>query len=208
MRTSIDWFANSSTITLLLLLIAAVGAALLVERFYVIVVRAKNNARPFIERIIQLVRSGKIDDAIKTCASSNAALPDMGLLILRSRSRDETHLRTVATAATLSLVPKLERRLAYLTTLALLAIMIGTLGTLGAVRAALLASHGGSNALTTGLADAVTPLGAGLTIAAVLTAARGYLCSQAESLRQQLGEFSARLINALIDLPDVRLGHR
>ena len=32
--------------------------------------------------------------------------------------------------------------------------------------------------------------------------------SQAESITEQIQEFSVRLINALIDRPDVRLGHR
>ena len=34
------------------------------------------------------------------------------------------------------------------------------------------------------------------------------IVSQAESITEQVREFSARLINALIDRPDVRLGHR
>src|SRR5207244_6235708 len=107
----------------LIALVGVAGAAILVERFYLIVVRSKNNGRVFIERVIQLVRAGKIDDAIKECVSSTAALPDMGLLILRSRSRDESDLQNVAAAASLSVVPKLSRRLQYLTTLTVVAIL-------------------------------------------------------------------------------------
>jgi len=42
----------------------------------------------------------------------------------------------------------------------------------------------------------------------VLVIGRAYLVSQAEALTEQLHEFSARLVNALLDRPDVRLGHR
>jgi hypothetical protein len=41
-----------------------------------------------------------------------------------------------------------------------------------------------------------------------LVLGRGYLLSQAEAIAEHIHEFSARLINALIDQPDVRLGHR
>jgi hypothetical protein len=42
----------------------------------------------------------------------------------------------------------------------------------------------------------------------VLTIGGGYLVSQSDSITEEIREFSARLINALIDRPDVRLGHR
>jgi hypothetical protein len=38
--------------------------------------------------------------------------------------------------------------------------------------------------------------------------AHAYLASQAEAIVEQMDELSVRLINALIDRPDVRLGHR
>jgi biopolymer transport protein ExbB/TolQ len=62
--------------------------------------------------------------------------------------------------------------------------------------------------LTAGFADALTPIGFGLAIAIVLTLGRAYLLSQSEAITEQIHELSARLINALIDRPDVRLGHR
>jgi biopolymer transport protein ExbB/TolQ len=59
-----------------------------------------------------------------------------------------------------------------------------------------------------GFGRALTPTAFGLTIAAMLTLGRGYLVNQSESITEEIREFSARLINALIDRPDVRLGHR
>jgi biopolymer transport protein ExbB/TolQ len=135
----------------------------------------------------------------------------MGLLILRSRSRDESDLQNVAGAAALHVLPKLSRRLNYLPTLATVAILVGLVGTVDAIHDAFLnaPAAGDHNVqLWVALAHAVVPTEFGLGVAAVLTLARGYLMSQAEFITEEVREFSARLINALIDRPDVRLGHR
>ena len=71
MSTMLGWYFEGGPIMLLILLVGVAGLAILVERIYVIVVRSKNNGRVFIERIIQLVRGGKIEDAIKACAGDD-----------------------------------------------------------------------------------------------------------------------------------------
>jgi biopolymer transport protein ExbB/TolQ len=208
MSTTLGWFSEGGPIMLLILLVAGAGLAILVERIYVIVFRSKNNGRVFIERIIQLVRAGKVDDAIKDCAASTAALPDIGLVILRSRSRDENDLHNVAHTAALAVLPKLTHRLQYLPTLAVVAVLLGLLGTTIGIRAALVASAGDAARVAIGLGHAATPTAFGLGVAAALTLGRGYLLNESESITEEIQEFSARLINALIDRPDVRLGHR
>lgn len=208
MTTTLQWFREGGAVMWLIALVGVIGIAVLVERVFVILLRAKNNGRTFIERIIKLVRAGKMEEAIKQCADSKAVLSDMGLLILRSRSRDEAELRTLAQAASLALVPMLTRRLHYLSTMSLVAVMLGALGATLRAHDALFATGGGTAPLAAGLAAAFAPPAAGLAVATVLVLGRAYLVSQAEALTEQLREFSARLVNALLDRPDVRLGHR
>jgi biopolymer transport protein ExbB/TolQ len=209
MTTALQWFREGGTIMWLIALVGVVGIGVLDERLYVIRFRAKNKGRVFIERIVKLVRAGKLEDAIKQCAESKALLSDMGLLILRSRSRDEAELRTLAQAASFALVPMVTRRLQYLSAMALVAVMLGAFGaTLRAHDALVAAGAGSSAALTAGLARAFAPPAFGLAVATILVVGRAYLVSQAEGLTEQLHEFSARLVNALLDRPDVRLGHR
>ena len=213
MHTVIEWFRNGGIIMYFILAVAVIGVAVFLERFYVIVVKSKINGRAFIERVIQLVRAGKIDDAIKLCAQSKAALPDMGLLILRSRTRDEADLQNVADAAALAVIPRLTRRLQYLPMLANVATLIGLLGTIFGLRSAFESVSAVSAAersarLAAGIAIALNATGFGLITAVPLSVAHAYLVSQAETIIEQLDEFSVRLINALIDRPDVRLGHR
>ena len=213
MDTVVNWYRSGGFMMHLILLVGVIGLAVFLERFYMIVMRSKVNGRAFIERIIQLVRAGKVDDAIKLCAQSKAALPDMGLLILRSRSRDEADLQNVADAAALSVIPRLTRRLHYLPMLANIATLLGLLGTILGLQAAFAAigtadAASRAEALSEGIAVALNTTAFGLFVAVPLSAAHAYLVSQAETIIEQVDEFSVRLINALIDRPDVRLGHR
>ena len=213
MDTVVNWYRSGGFMMHLILLVGVIGLAVFLERFYMIVMRSKVNGRAFIERVIQLVRAGKVDDAIKLCAQSKAALPDMGLLILRSRSRDEADLQNVADAAALSVIPRLTRRLHYLPMLANIATLLGLLGTILGLQAAFRAigaadAAGRAEALSQGIAIALNTTAFGLLVAVPLSAAHAYLVSQAETIIEQVDEFSVRLINALIDRPDVRLGHR
>ena len=209
----IEWYRNGGWIMHFILVTAIIGLAIFLERFYVIVIKSKINGRAFIERIIQLVRAGKVDDAIKLCAQSTATLPDMGLLILRSRTRDEGDLQNVADAAALSVIPRLTRRLQYLPMLANVATLLGLIGTIFGLREAFAAVENASAAersaeLAAGIAIALNATGFGLLVAVPLSVAHAYLVSQSETIIEQVDEFSVRLINALIDRPDVRLGHR
>lgn len=196
MQTAVEWYAGGGPVMHYILAAAAVGLAIVLERLYVVVVRARTNARLFIERIITLVRAGKADEAIRACASSRTAVADVALLLLRSRTHDEEELDNVAHAAELSVSPRLTKRLRYLPTLAAVAVMIGVAGTLDGV------GEG------TALGISLRPTEFGLLVGALLVLAHAYLASQAESIVEQMNELSVRLINALIDQPDVRLGHR
>src|SRR5918992_1859624 len=138
----VEYYRSGGPVMNAILLVAVIGLAVFLERFYTIVIRSKINGRAFIERVIQLVRAGKVDDAIKLCAQSKAALPDMGLLILRSRTRDEADLQNVADAAALSVIPRLTRRLQYLPMLANVSTLLGLLGTIFGLREAFASVEG------------------------------------------------------------------
>jgi biopolymer transport protein ExbB len=167
MSTMQAWYREGGPIMLLIALVGVAGLAILIERLYVIVFRSKNNGRVFIERVIQLVRVGRIEEAIKVCAGSTAALPDIGLLILRSRSRDESDLQNVAAAALLFVVPKLTRRLQYLRSLAVAAILLGLLGTARGIHDTLIgaaAAAARGEQMIAGLGASLTPTMFGLAV--------------------------------------------
>jgi biopolymer transport protein ExbB len=211
MRTVLIWYQSGGPFMVPLLVVGVAGVLVLVDRIVHIVLRSKTNARPFMERVISLVRTGKLDEALKLCAEHQSALPDLGLVILRSRSREETDLRHVAETATLTVIPTLTRRLAWLPTLAIVAVLLGAVGAIANLHETLTQAAGAPNAnaaVIMGVVHALRPLGAGLLTAIPLVAGHAYLVNESRTIVGHLEEFSARLINALIDRPDVRLGHR
>jgi biopolymer transport protein ExbB len=211
MQALLERFRNGGPIMWPILLVALTGIAVFLERFYVIIVRSRINGPAFIERVMQLVRAQKTDDAMRLCAQSHAPLPDIGLLILRSKSREEGDLQNVADAASLSVIPRLTRRLQYLPVLANVATLIGLFGTIFGLQAAFASVSAASAAqrsdrLAAGIAIALNATGFGLATAIPLTLVHSYLASQAEEIIEQVDEFSVRLINALVERPDVRIG--
>jgi biopolymer transport protein ExbB len=202
-----DAFLGGGPIVLLIWVDAGLGVLLMLDRVYVVLARSGFNGRPLIERVIQLARTGKLDEAIKVCAASRTILSDIGLLILRARSEDESALQHVAEAATLSLVPRLHRRLHYFMVLAIVSTALGLIGLLDGLRVAFERGPAAASFATT-VAAAIRAPEIGVAVAAVLMLAQGFFHAQAEQVVDQVDELSARLVNALIDRPDVRLGHR
>jgi biopolymer transport protein ExbB/TolQ len=125
-------------------------------------------------------------------------------VLLRSHSHDEAELRSLAEAVRLGVTPELTRGLPWLSTLAALAMLLGVVGTIVNLEGGLSADSD----VAVGMARALRPLGVACVTAIPLLAGRAYLQGEADKLIAQMREFSARLINALIDRPDVRLGHR
>ena len=202
-----EWIRGAGPAGMLIWVVAGLGALLIMERAYVALSRSGFNGRPFIERIIQLVRAGKIDDAIVHCTTSRTVLADIALLILRTRTKDESDLQNVASAAELSLVPRLRRRLPYFTILAVISILLGGIGLADGYRV-LYESGGQAAGSAHPLAAGMRAIEMGFGVAAALLLAQGFFTAQAEQVIEQVEELTARLVNALIDRPDVRLGHR
>jgi hypothetical protein len=202
-----EWIRGAGPVVTLIWIVAGLGGLLIIERAYVALSRSGFNGRPFIERIIQLVRAGKIDDAIKHSSASRTVLADIALLILRTRSKEEIDLQNVASAAELSLVPRLRRRLPYFTILAVIAVLLGCIGLADGIR---VMYEVGTSVPGIGhpLARGMRAIEVGFGVAASLLLAQGFFTAQAEQVIEQVEELTARLVNALIDRPDVRLGHR
>jgi len=213
MTTILDWFRTGGPIMYFILLTGLAGLAIFLERVWVIVVVARERPATLGERVIQLVREGQPDEALSMCVASRAAVPDMGVVVLRATSREEDDLQTVADAASLAVIPRLTRRLQYLPMLANVATLLGLFGTIYGLReafasVALASAAERAGRLAGGIAVALNATGFGLLVAIPLTVAHAYLVSQAEQTIEQVDEFAVRLINALVGRADVRLGHR
>lgn len=211
MTVILAWYRDGGPFMPLLLLVGLAGLLVLTERIAHLVHRSRVHARPFMERVISLVRADRIDEALALCAAHDSALPDLGLVILRSRDAGEVDLLHVSEVSALSVVPGLTRRVAWLPALAIIAVLVGTLGAIvnlheGLTQAA--REGGAASRVLEAVVFALRPLGGGVLTAIPLLLGHAYLVNASQRLVAQLEEFSARLVNALVDRPDVRLGHR
>jgi hypothetical protein len=188
--------------TIAIAVAALFGAAVTADRALVVArSRLSGHGRPFIERLVALVQAGDIDEALAACSNTRAILPDIGLIVLRTRLREAADLQALAQAAVASTTPRLVRRLRYLPAAALFAVLAGAGGA-----AAAWAERGGG-APVAALAP-LAPLAVGLFVAAALLVLHAFLANQVDAILAQVTEFSHRLVNVLLDRPDVRLGHR
>ena len=181
------WYTGGGPFMLPLLLVALAGVVLLAERAAFMVKRSRVNPRPFMEHVLTLVRAQRFDEALAACTEHHAVLPDLGLILLRSRAASSDDLRDVADAALKSFLPTLRRRLPWLPALAVIAVLIGVAGSV---------DHG------------LRPIGAAALISIPLVAGYAMLDHEARLISAHLEEFAVRLINAIAGRPEVRLGHR
>jgi biopolymer transport protein ExbB/TolQ len=187
MGTFLSWYHGGGPVMLPLLLVGLAGVVLLVERAAFMMNRSRVNPRPFMEHVLTLARGQRFDDALAACAEHHAVLPDLGLILLRSRASSSEDLMHVADAALKVFVPTLRRRLAWLPMLAVIALLLGVVGIPG---------HG------------ARPVAAGALVAIPLLAGYALLNHEAKLITAHLEEFAVRLINAIAGRPEVRLGHR
>lgn len=192
-------FAVAPAATVAVLIAALFGAVVATERAFVVArSRLSGHGRPFIERLVSLVQGGEIDEALAACSNTRAILPDIGLIVLRTRLREPADLQALAQAAVASTTPRLVRRLRYIPAAALFAVLSAAGGS-----AAAASRLGATPALET-----LAPLALSFFVAAGLTLLHAFLANQVEAILAQVAEFSHRLVNVLLDRPDVRLGHR
>jgi biopolymer transport protein ExbB/TolQ len=205
MESVLTWYRSGGPLMLPLLIVGLLGVALLAARVRHVLQRSRVMPRPFMERVISLAKGGRVDEALALCAEHHAALPDLGLVLLRSRSSDEAELRAIANASTLTVVPPLTRGLRWLPMLAQLALLLGVLGAVMNLHDAL---GDGATSVVEAVRYAARPLGAAVLTCLPLVVGHSYLQHQVQGTLEHMEEFSARIINALLGRPDVRLGHR
>jgi len=202
MDTILEYYRSGGPVMHAILVVAVLGLAVFFERVYVIFSNSKGSERSFIERVVQLAKAGKTDEAVKLCHENKGAITYIGELVLKSPSHNEADLQNAADAASVASLPTITRRLHYLPMLANVATLLGLLGTIFGLRAsfasvALVSAAERSGKLASGIAIALNATGFGLMVAIPLSVAHAWLSSRAEQLIERADEFSVRLINAM-----------
>lgn len=190
-----------------IMLILAIGTAIIIER-YKFIKKSWTDGSALWRRIEESIKANRLEDAIKECSLSEAALPKVlsaGLekaksvkLKRESREELENHLEE----AMLEVMPELERRTHYLPTLANVSTLLGLLGTIiGLIQSfqSLAVADPSQKAflLAQGVSVAMNTTAFGLIVAIPIMLCYSYIQSRTIKIVDTLDAYSIKLVNLL-----------
>src|SRR5207302_2136559 len=109
----------------------ALSVAFTVERFVRLFLQYNVDGPSFMFEVQKHILANDLDGAIRLCnGAGRAALPKVIKAGLQRASRDEPQIQNALDAASLEMIPKLEKRLPYLALIANIATLLGLLGTI------------------------------------------------------------------------------
>ncbi|MGE4233336.1 MAG: MotA/TolQ/ExbB proton channel family protein [Bacteriovoracia bacterium] len=177
--------------------------AIMIERFVRLFLSYNIDGTSFMFEVQKYILANDIDGAVRLCnGSRNAALPRVVKAGLQRASRDETQIQNAIDAASLEVIPKLEKRLNYLALIANIATLLGLLGTISGLiqsfSAIALADAAQRQAiLANGISEAMNCTGFGLIVAITTMIMHSVLTSKATRLVEEIDEFGVKLLDLL-----------
>lgn len=181
----------------------AIACAIIFERFVRIVFQYSIDGTSFMFEVQKYVLANDIDGAIRLCnGAGRSALARVIKAGLQRASRDEHQIQNAIDAASLEVIPKVEKRLHYLGLIANLSTLLGLLGTIsgliysfGEVAKAPAAER--QNVLSAGIAEALNCTAFGLIVAISAMVFHSWLSSKAAVVIEEVDEYSVKLIDLL-----------
>jgi len=195
-------FQQGSMAVWLIAVTLAVSVAFMLERF-VRLGQANVDGNAFMFEIQKYILANDLDGAIRLCnGAGNAALPRVIKAGLQRASRDQEQIQNSIHAASLEVIPKLERRLPYLALIANVATLLGLLGTIsGLIRsfaAVSLADPAQRQAiLAAGISEAMNATAFGLVTAILTMVVHSILSTKASRIIEEIDEFGVKLLDLL-----------
>ncbi|MBI4925136.1 MAG: MotA/TolQ/ExbB proton channel family protein, partial [Bdellovibrio sp.] len=114
-----------------IMIVFAISIAVSFERFIRLFYQYNTDGASFMFEVQKYILANDLDGAIRVCnGAGQAALPKVLKAGLQRASRDETQIQNAIDAASLEVIPKLEKRLPNLALIANIATLLGLLGTI------------------------------------------------------------------------------
>jgi biopolymer transport protein ExbB/TolQ len=157
----------------------------------------------FMFEIQKYVLANDLDGAIRLCnGASKSALSKVIKAGLQRASRSEEQIQNAIDAASLEVIPRLERRLPYLALIANVATLFGLLGTItGLIKAfaaiALADAAQRQAILGHGISEAMNATAFGLVTAIFTMISHAVLTTKASTITEEIDEFGVKLIDLL-----------
>lgn len=181
----------------------ALSVAFTFERYLRLFWQYDVHGASFMFEVQKYVLANDLDGAIRLCNGANrAALPRVIKAGLQRAGRDETQIQNAIDAASLEVIPKLERRLGYLALIANIATLLGLLGTISGLIRSFDAIAKADPAmrqtiLSSGIAEAMNATAFGLITAIFTMVAHGVLSNKASKILEEIDEFGVKLLDLL-----------
>jgi len=180
-----------------------ISISFVIERYIRLFTQYNIDGASFMFEVQKYVLANDLDGAIRICnGASKAALPKIIKAGLQRASRDEQQIQNAIDAASLEVIPKIERRLPYLALIANIATLLGLLGTIsGLIKAfaavALADPAQRQNILANGISEAMNATAMGLITAIFAMVMHSILATRAQKIIEEIDEFGVKLIDLL-----------
>ncbi len=181
----------------------AFSFAVIAERTMRLFFQYNIDGSSFMFEIQKYILANDLDGAIRLCnGSGKAALPRVIKAGLQRASRNDEQIQNAIDAASLEIIPKLEKRLNYLALVANVATLLGLLGTIsGLIRSfgaiALADAAQRQTILAEGISEAMNATAFGLLVAISTMIMHSLLTSKAAYLTEEIDEFAVKLLDLL-----------
>lgn len=181
----------------------AISVAFSIDRVVRLFFQYHVDGASFMFEVQKYILANDLDGAIRLCnGSGNAALPRVIKAGLQRASRTEDQIQNAIDAASLEVIPKLEKRLSYLALIANISTLLGLLGTISgliqAFAAISLADPAQRQAiLSKGISEAMSATAFGLITAIFSMVAHSILSNKANTILEEIDEFGVKLLDLL-----------
>lgn len=199
----VRYFDQGGNFMYVIALVSIVAMAIIIERIIFIVFRYNVNGMAFMAQIKKFILSNNIDRAIKLANShANAALPYVIKAGLLKANKSTVEIQNAVDEASLEVLPKLQKRTAYLSMIANVATLLGLLGTIYGLITAFSSlqfddASSRTGALAYGISIAMYTTAFGLIVAIPCMAAFSFLQSKTLKIIDEIDQFSVKLVNLL-----------
>jgi len=197
------FFQSGGPFMFIILATGVVIIAVSLERLWVIGRAASINSGKLTKDLLRMVGQGDYHKATALARKVKGPVGDVAEAILsQANVRNEDKLLNAADGAATIALPRLSRRLPYLSMLANSATLLGLLGTIFGLTTAFAAVGAAdpsqrSAFLAAGISQALNTTAFGLIVAVPTLLIHGFLVSKVEAIIESVDEASVRLIRAL-----------
>lgn len=182
-------------------LCSVVALAIVIERFFSLR-RASIDTREFMDTMRQVLRQGRMNEAIELCDETDAPVARIMKAGILKHNRSKEDIREAIEDAGHLEIPRLERYLSALATCASVAPLLGLLGTVaGMIKAfAQIQNKKGQvnpSDLAEGISNALVTTAAGLTVAIPTLVVYNYFVSRVDNMILEMEISSSELVELL-----------